>query len=405
MDIKTVYLYGELKEEIYMAQQEGFIKSGQEHKVCKLVKSIYGLKQAGWVWYETISKTLQKKLGFQQLHSDAGVHVLCQREGDHEIILILYIDNLLIMGNSQPMIHSIKTQLKAVYQMKDLGAATSYLGIQITRDWKQRSIWIDQEDYIHNALTRFNLLKANDTRTPLPEGVHLVAATEPTPLEKLTRYQQLIRTLLYASIGTHPDIAFAVTRLSRYNMNPTDEHHKYAQYILKYLKGTIKTWIHYDRSSHAGLIRYSDSDWGENKDDRHSTSGQVFTLANGVISWRSRWQKTVALSVAEAEFMELAKTAKQAAWLRNFSQEIGRSPIHLTTICANNQAAIFLAMNPAQQMWIKHMDICCHYIQEQVQDQKVMICHIPGEDNPVDLFTKPLGRIKVEKFKESISLV
>ena len=134
MDVKTAYLYGELKEEIYMAQPEGFIKSGQEHKVCKLVKSIYGLKQARRVWYETISKTLQKKLGFQQLHSDAGVHILRQREGDHEIILILYVDDLLIMGNSQPMIHSIKKQLMAAYQMKDLGAATSYLGIRITRN-------------------------------------------------------------------------------------------------------------------------------------------------------------------------------------------------------------------------------------------------------------------------------
>ena len=119
------------------------------------------------------------------MHSDAGVHILCQQEGDHEIILILYIDDLLIMGNNQPMIHSIKKQLMAAYQMKDLGAATSYLGIKITRDQKQRSIWIDQEDYIHNALTRFNLLNANDTGTPLPEGVHLVAATEPTPPEKL----------------------------------------------------------------------------------------------------------------------------------------------------------------------------------------------------------------------------
>ena len=139
MDVKTVYLYGKLKEEIYMAQTEGFIKSGQEHKVCKLVKSIYGLKkQARRVWYETISKTLPKKLGFQQLHSDAGVHILCQREGDHEIILILYVDDLLIMGNSQPMIHSIKKQLLAAYQMKDLGAATSYLCIRITRDCKRR---------------------------------------------------------------------------------------------------------------------------------------------------------------------------------------------------------------------------------------------------------------------------
>ena len=103
--------------------------------------------------------------------------------------------------------------------------------------------------------------------------------------------------------------------------------------------------------------------------------------------------------------MELSETAKQAAWLRSFSQEIGRSPTHLTTICTDNQAAIFLAMNPAQQTRIKHMDICYHYIWEQVEDQRITICHIPGEDNPVDLFTKPLGQIKVEKFKELIGLV
>ena len=109
--------------------------------------------------------------------------------------------------------------------------------------------------------------------------------------------------------------------------------------------------------------------------------------------------------MAEAEYMELAETAKQAAWLRSFSQEIGRSPTHPTTICADNQAAIFLATNPAQQTRIKHMDIRYHYIREQVKDQRVTICHIPGEVNPADLFTKPLGRIKVKKFKKSIGLV
>ena len=145
--------------------------------------------------------------------------------------------------------------------MKDLEAATSYLGIRITRDRKRRSIWIDQEDYIHNALTCFNLLNANDTKTPLPEGVHLVAATEPTPPEKLTRYQQLIRTLLYASIETRPDIAFAVTRLSRYNANPTDEHHKYAQYILRYLKGTIKTRVHLVTWAHVSLALCLNHPW------------------------------------------------------------------------------------------------------------------------------------------------
>ena len=109
--------------------------------------------------------------------------------------------------------------------------------------------------------------------------------------------------------------------------------------------------------------------------------------------------------MAEAEYMELAETVKQAAWLRSFSQEIGKSSTHPNTICADNQAAIFLATNLAQQTWIKHMDIRYHYVQEQVEDQWVMICHIPGEDNPADLFTKLLGQIKIEKFKESIGLV
>ena len=132
-----------------MAQPEGFIRSGQENKVCKLVKSIYGFKQARRVWYETISKTLQKKLGFQQLHSDAGVHVLRQWEGDHEIILILYVDNLLIMGNSQLMIYSIKKQLMAAYQMKDLGAATSYLGHQ-NHQRSKMSIHLDWSRGLHS---------------------------------------------------------------------------------------------------------------------------------------------------------------------------------------------------------------------------------------------------------------
>ena len=114
--------------------------------------------------------------------------------------------------------------------------------------------------------------------------------------------------LIYATIGTRPNIAFAAMRLSRFNNNPTKEHIKYTKYILCYLKGTKELKIKYDRSSDARLIGYSDSDWGENRDDRHSTSGHVFLMANGAISWASQQQKTVALSVGEAEYMELAST-------------------------------------------------------------------------------------------------
>ena len=131
---------------------------------------------------------------------------------------------------------------------------------------------------------------------------------EPTALDTKTYYQQIIRTLIYAAIGTRPDIAFAATRLLRFNNNPTKEHIKYAKYVLHYLKGTKELKIKYDGSSDAGLIGYSDSDWGENRDDRHSTSGHVYLMENGAISWASQRQKTVTLSVGEAEYMELAST-------------------------------------------------------------------------------------------------
>ena len=131
---------------------------------------------------------------------------------------------------------------------------------------------------------------------------------EPVALDTKTYYQQIIGTLIYATIGTRPNIAFAAMRLSQFNNNPMKEHIKYAKYVLCYLKGTKELKIKCDGSSDAGLIGYSDSDWGENRDDHHSTSGHIYLMANGAISWASQRQKTVALSVGEAEYIELAST-------------------------------------------------------------------------------------------------
>ena len=230
-----------------------------------------------------MADTLRRKLGFKRIHSDAGVYVLRRQGGNQtKIILILYVDDLLIMGNDLSMINKIKKKLGEAYHMKDLGAAQSYLGIRITRDCTHRCIWIDQEAYINSALSQFHLMDANDTKTPLPAGFHLTKSENPSSTNLRTKYQQLICTLLYAALGTIPDIAFAVTRLSRFNSDPTEEHLRYVKYVLRYLKGTKSLRICYDGSSNAGLIGYSDSDWGKNKDDRHSTSGQVFTLAMSI---------------------------------------------------------------------------------------------------------------------------
>ena len=171
------------------------------------------------------------------------------------------------------------------------------------------------------------------------------------------------------------------------------------------MKGTKSLRICYNGSSNFGLIGYSDSDWGKNRDDHHSTSGQVFTLANSAISWASQPQKTVALSVGESEYMELAATGCQCAWLRSFTAEIGFPFTQATMICADNQSVIFLATNPAVEQRTKHIDIRHHYIHEQVETKVIDLYHIAGEENLANLFTKPLPVVKVEKFRSLISLM
>ena len=337
MDVKLAYLHGVLDEEIYMEQPEGFIAQGEEDKVCRLVHSLYGLKQAGQVWNRTFAHTIKKKLCFDTIHSDVGVYVLHHHHkggnSETDMILILYVDDLLLLGEDLSKIHEIKQQLSKLYHMKDLGPASSYLGIRITRDRKKRFIMIDQQAYIENALKRFKLHDANNTKTPLPAGIHLEKSDLPATTETKTYYQLMIGTLISATIGTRPDIAFTATRLSRYSNNPTEEHIKYTKHVLRYLKGTKELKNVYDGGLDARLIRYLDLDWGENRDDHHSTSGHVFLMANGAISWASQRQKTVALSVVEAEYMELASTGKQAAWLRSFSGEIGYPSHGPTPLC------------------------------------------------------------------------
>ena len=321
-----------------------------------------------------------------------------------DIILILYVNDLLLLGEDLSKINNVKRQLGKLYQMKDLGPASSYLGIQITRDQNTHSIGINQQAYLENALKRFELHDANSTKTPLPAGIHLEKSEEPIALNSKTYYQQIIGTLIYATIGTRPDIAFVAMRLSRFNNNPTEEHIKYAKDILRYLKGTKELKIKYDGASDARLTGYSDSDWGENRDDRHSTSGHVFLMANGAISWASQQQKTVTLLVGEAEYMELASTGRQAAWLKSFSGEIGfpiEGPIPL---CSDNQAAIFLTINPAVERRTKHINIRHHYIWEQYEEKVIEPYHVAGEENPADLFTKSLPVVKVEKFRSKIGL-
>jgi hypothetical protein len=315
MDIKSAFLNGSLEEEIFMEQPQGFTSSNHPKKVCLLKKAIYSLKQASRAWNLQFHGVLTG-LGFMCMHSDAGVYVYHrQDDGGITIFIILYVDDITMLGNSGPEIDRIKLFLSSRYDMTDLGEIESYLGVRITHDRSIKHLEIDQSRYISEILDRFGMADANLAHTPLPTGadVHLVKHEGQATESEIKDYQRLIGSLLYVQIGMRPDISFAVLHLAQYAANPSSQHLRLAKYILSYLKGTVDYRLRYDGARGDGLHGYSDSSFGDQANDCHSTSGYVFLLADAAISWCSCKQKTVAQSTTQAEYMALTDVANQAA--------------------------------------------------------------------------------------------
>jgi hypothetical protein len=197
---------------------------------------------------------------------------------------------------------------------------------------------------------------------------------------------------MYLQIGTRPDISFAVARLAQYAANPSPQHQRLAQYILAYLVGTVDMRLVYDGADGDGLHGYTDSSLGDQADDRHSTSGYVFILASGAISWSSRKQKTVAQNTTEAEYMAMTDAANQAAWYQSFLTELGYNVDDPIPLHGDNKGAIDLALNPVTGRRSKHIAIRHHVIREYIENGTISLIRTPTEEMVADGFTKSLPR-------------
>ena len=214
-------------------------------------------------------------------------------------------------------------------------------------------------------------------------------------------------------LGTRPDIAFAVIRMSQYSANPSEDHLNKAMQIIRYLAGTRNYSLVYDGKSDQGLIAYTDSDWTENTSNaldmtgrsykHRSTTGYFLKLANGAVSWSSHAQRSIAMSSTEAEFMAMSDCSRQATWLHILLGEIGYD-IRQIPICGDNQGSIFMSANPITEKRSKHIDLRYYYIRDRLAEGIVEVYFIPGSENPADLLTKPLGKLKIAKFRELYGL-
>ncbi|MFO0359371.1 MAG: reverse transcriptase domain-containing protein, partial [Flavobacteriales bacterium] len=391
MDVDTAFLYGELKEDIYLTQPEGFEDPQHPDYVCYLNKSLYGLKQAPRVWNETLDAYLLQ-IGFTCSTADPCIYI--RRNGVEFIILSVYVDDLLICSTSTTLVDELKAQLSRRFNMKDLGEAHYCLGLEILRDRDAGTLTIRQNKYSGDTLKQFNMQDASSVSTPLPAGHQLVRPDAPT--DSVHPYRQAVGRLMYSVMGTRPDIAFAVSLVSRFLSNWDDSHWQAVKHILRYVKGTQGHGITYDRKSVSSfsLIGYCDADWGGDIEDRKSMTGYLFLLCGAPISWMSKKQSTIALSSTEAEYLAATHATKEAIWLRHLLLDLGFVPSGPTTIFEDNQSCIAIARNPAHHARTKHFDIQHHFVREKMELKEVDLVYCPTSDMLADMLTKALPRIK-----------
>ncbi|WVZ16815.1 hypothetical protein V8G54_009797 [Vigna mungo] len=385
MDVKTVFLNGDLEEEVYMDQPEGFTMTGNENLVCKLEKSIYGLKQASRQWYLKFNDTITS-YGFVENTVDQCIYI--KVSGSKFVILVLYVDDILLATNDIGMLHDVKKFLSSNFEMKDMNEASYVIGIEIFRDRSQGLLSFPQKGYINKVLERFRMEKCSPGIVPIQKGTSFVKcnAMESIP------YASVVGSLMYAQTCTRPDINFAVGMLGRYQSNPGMDHWKAAKKVLRYLQGTKEYMLTYRKSDHLEVIGYSDSDYAGCVDSRKSTFGYVYLLAGGAISWKSAKQSFIATSTMEAEFVACFEATVHALWLRNFVSRLGiiDSIARPIRIYCDNSASVFFSKNDKYSKGAKHMDLKYLSVKEEVQKHRVLIEHIRTYLMITDPLTKGL---------------
>ena len=398
LDIKTAFLNGDLEETIYMQQPEGYVSDPR--LVCRLRKSLYGLRQAPRAWFKKLKETLEAT-GFTASQADASLYI--KIIDGKPVYVLVYVDDILAIGTSAA-VGEVKATLKASFDVRDLGDVSLFLGMHITRDRSARTIKINQSRMISELLTEYNMRDAKPKSIPISPSIKLVKTEPGDELDTSTHpFRELVGSLLYLTVCTRPDIAFAVGALARYMSKPSTEHWNTAKGILRYLAGTPDYGINFGGSNNIDVVGYCDSDYAGDISTRRSTTGYVFLCNNGAISWSSRLQPTVAASTCEAEYMSAASAVKEALWLRTLLLELG-NPSGALNIYADNQGALKLLKNPIASARSKHIDVMHHFTRDRVARGEVNFVYESTDKMLADILTKPVPEAKFSEHRMNMGI-
>lgn len=393
LDVKSAFLHGELKEEVFVQQPEGFTKKGEEEKVYRLRKALYGLKQAPRAWYSRIEAYFTRE-GFEKCPSE---HTLFTKSKEGKILLVsLYVDDLIFTGNDKSMFDEFKKSMMLEFDMSDLGKMKHFLGVEVKQC--ADGIFICQKRYAREVLARFDMESANAVKNPIVPGTRLSKNEGGVRVDE-TLFKQVVGSLMYLTV-TRPDLMYSVSLISRFMSSPTMSHWLTAKRILRYLKGTTDFGILYKKGeSRLSLMAFTDSDYAGDLDDRRSTSGFVFMMGSGAVSWSSKKQTVVALSTTEAEYIAAALCACQCVWLRRVTEKLGIEEKSGTVIMCDNSSTIQLSKNPVFHGKSKHIDVKFHFLRDLVNEGIVELSYCNSQNQIADIMTKPIKLEQYEKLR------
>src|ERR1700678_874687 len=411
IDIKGAYLNGELTKDevIFMKQAPGYEEVSKDGtlKVLRLWKTLYGLKQAGRRWYHKLVE-IMSKLGFSRCEGDQAVFYRRCEKSKVLIIVLVHVDDCSIVGNTKMLIARFKVEIAKFVDITDMGELNWILGIEVRRIREERKILSSQRSYIDSILRRYGFEDLKLISTPMDLSIQLTSTQSPSTTEEIgamrnVPYHEAVGSLMYATLGTRPDICFAVQTVSGFNSKPGLAHWEAVKRIFRYLKGTRELWLSYGEVTKE-LVGYADAD-GSTNEDRKAISGYAFMINGGAVSWSAKHQEIISLSTTEREYTAATYAAKEALWLRQLIPQIFGVSLNATTLFSDNQSAIALTKEHQHHAHTKHIDVHFHFIRWIVEDGKLRLIYCPTEEVIADILTKALVSTKVKHFASELGLV
>lgn len=402
MDICSAFLNGEIKDEVYMLLPKDFtIDDDDESTVYRLNKSIYGLKKSPKSWNEKFNSVIKKE-GFVQSCNDFCLFSKCDKS--KQLYLLLYVDDILLFGTDNHEIQKIKDVLSSNFKLKDLGHVSEYLGINIQQNLNDGTTIINQTAYLKSVLEKFGMSSCKPANIPLDVNFNfeLLKQDHSESQEIETKCRRLIGSLMYAVLGSRPDLCTSVSLLSRYQHCASTLLYKMLLQVLRYVKATINLSLVFKRDVATECLEgFVDADWGGDPMDRKSTTGYIFKVFGFPVLWGSKKQQSVAISSCESEYLAMSMAITEACWLRKLLLDF-QFVLNSCVLYEDNQSAIQVALYPENSRRLKHISIKHHFIKEKIDEGIVKLVYIPTNEQLADLFTKPLGKQLFTKFRDRL---